>query len=156
MIGVAISAFLASHGYLAVALLVGLESIGIPLPGETALIAAAVLAGASGKLDIGLPDATGDEEYLGALQQGLHQAFDQFVPDLVIYLAGADPFEGDRLGRLKLTKEGLLARDRMVFDVCQQKRIPTAITMAGGYARNVHDMVDIQFNTISDASKRIG
>lgn len=110
----------------------------------------------AGKLDIGLPDATGDEEYLGALQQGLHQAFDQFVPDLVIYLAGADPFEGDRLGRLKLTKEGLLARDRMVFDVCQQKTIPTAITMAGGYARNVHDMVDIQFNTISDASKRIG
>lgn len=110
----------------------------------------------AGKLDIGLPDNTGDEEYLEALQQGLHQAISMFVPDLVIYLAGADPFEGDRLGRLKLTKAGLLARDRMVFDLCQVKKFPVAITMAGGYAQNVDDMVDIQFNTVSEACRRIG
>lgn len=108
----------------------------------------------TGRLDIGLDDGTGDVAYLQALHQGLKQALSEARAQLVIYLAGADPYEGDRLGRLKLTKDGLAARDRMVFDACQQHQLPVAITMAGGYAPQVHDMVDIQFATIGEATRR--
>lgn len=107
------------------------------------------------RLDIGLDDGTRDEVYLGALQQGLTQAIREAHAELVIYLAGADPFEGDRLGRLKLTKAGLLARDRMVFDFCEAAGLPVAIAMAGGYAPRVEDIVDIQFATISEAASRV-
>jgi acetoin utilization deacetylase AcuC-like enzyme len=106
------------------------------------------------RLDIGLDDGTGDEVYLAALQQGLTKAIAEAHAELVIYLAGADPFEGDRLGRLKLTKPGLLARDRMVFDACQAANLPVAIAMAGGYAPRVEDIVDIQFATIREAASR--
>ncbi len=69
----------------------------------------------------------------------------------MIYLAGADPFEGDRLGRLKLTKTGLAARDRFVLELARDHSIPVAITMAGGYAHDVNDIVDIHFSTVRTA-----
>jgi acetoin utilization deacetylase AcuC-like enzyme len=99
-------------------------------------------------LDIALQDATGDDGYLSALGQGVRTAFDQARPDLVIYLAGADPFAGDRLGRLQMTKAGLLERDRLVFEHCWQAGVPVAVAMAGGYAPVVEDIVDIHFQTV--------
>ncbi len=102
-------------------------------------------------LDIGLPDGAGDEAFLEALQGGVQQSLERARADLAIYLAGADPFHDDRLGRLALTKAGLADRDRLVFAACQQSGLPVAITMAGGYARNVEDTVDIQFQTIQFA-----
>jgi len=109
-----------------------------------------------GRLDIGLEDGTDDVEYLSALARGLDQAVSEAHAELVIYLAGADPYERDRLGRLKLTKSGLLARDKMVFDTCQAKKLPVAITMAGGYAPIMEDIVEIQSNTIREAARRSG
>ncbi|HQR05957.1 MAG TPA: histone deacetylase [Gemmatales bacterium] len=106
------------------------------------------------RLDIGLGDGTGDEEYLAALERGLEQAINEATTELVIYLAGADPYEGDRLGRLKVTKAGLVARDRMVLDKCQANLLPVAITMAGGYAPIIEDIVEIQSNTIREAAGR--
>ncbi len=99
-------------------------------------------------LDIDMPDGSGDGEYLSALSAGLEESFARARPQLAIYLAGADPFEDDRLGRLKLTKHGLLARDRMVFNKCLSQDVPVAIAMAGGYARNIADTVEIHTNTV--------
>jgi acetoin utilization deacetylase AcuC-like enzyme len=99
-------------------------------------------------LDIALEDGTGDDAYLAALDQGLCQALEVSHADLAIYLAGADPYHDDKLGRLKLTKPGLAARDRMVLHYCHDAGIPVAITMAGGYARNVEDTADIHFQTV--------
>ena len=98
--------------------------------------------------DIGLPDGSGDSDYLSALEGFLKGA-----PrvDLVIYLSGADPFEGDRLGRLALTKEGLATRDRMVLEHFRSRGIPVAVTMGGGYAENVEDIVDIHERTVLTA-----
>jgi acetoin utilization deacetylase AcuC-like enzyme len=107
-----------------------------------------------GRLDVGLSDGTGDDEYLIALERGLTRAIAEANAELVIYLAGADPYEGDRLGRLKLTKAGLLARDCLVFGHCQAAKLPIAIAMAGGYAPNVNDIVEIQANTIAEAARR--
>lgn len=107
-------------------------------------------------LDIGLDDGTGDEAYLAALENGLHEAIEHSRADLAIYLAGADPYEGDRLGRLKLTKAGLLARDRMVLQNCRDAGIPVAITMAGGYGRVISDTVEIHANTIKLAAQLSG
>lgn len=100
-------------------------------------------------LDIALPDHTGDEIYLELLQKGLQRALAESRADLAIYLSGADPYEGDRLGRMALSKAGLLRRDQMVFSACQDANLPVAVVMAGGYARDIHDTVDIQFNTIN-------
>jgi acetoin utilization deacetylase AcuC-like enzyme len=102
-------------------------------------------------LDIELPDGTGDDAYLAALEPGVCHALSAGQPDLVIYLAGADPFEGDRLGRLALTRAGLAARDRMVLSLIRDAGLPVAVTMAGGYARHIDDSVDIHFNTVSIA-----
>ena len=99
-------------------------------------------------LDIALPDGTGDKAYLDALHDGLSQSLQAVKADLAIYLAGADPFAGDRLGRLSLSKAGLLERDRMVFSACTRLGLPVAITMAGGYAKDVGDIADIHFQTI--------
>jgi acetoin utilization deacetylase AcuC-like enzyme len=104
-------------------------------------------------LDIGLPDATGDAEYLGLLEQGLCSALSASQADLAIYLAGADPFEGDRLGRLSLTKRGLAARDRLVFGLLRDAGIAVAVTMAGGYARSIEDTVEIHFSTVCTAAQ---
>jgi acetoin utilization deacetylase AcuC-like enzyme len=107
-------------------------------------------------LDIALDDGAGDDAYLAALDQGLCQALEQSHADLAIYLAGADPFYDDRLGRLKLTKAGLAARDRMVFEYCRDAGIAVAITMAGGYSRDVADTVDIHFATVRMAASYSG
>ena len=102
---------------------------------------------ASSDLDVALPDDCGDTAYLEALEQALHTLESRFEPGLVIYLAGADPHEGDRLGRLRLSFDGLEARDRRVFDWAWQKRIPLAFAMAGGYGRDLAQTVQVQVNT---------
>ncbi len=107
-------------------------------------------------LDIELADGTGDAAYLAALDHGLDQVFAQCDAQLAIYLAGADPFEDDRLGRLKLTKAGLAARDARVLTACKARGIPVAIAMAGGYARNIDDTVDIHAATIFGAAELFG
>jgi acetoin utilization deacetylase AcuC-like enzyme len=104
-------------------------------------------------LDVELPDGTGDGGYLRALEQGVCHALSAAQADLAIYLAGADPFEGDRLGRLKVTKRGLAARDRMVFELCRDAGVPVAVSMAGGYARRLEDCVDIHFVTVRTAAE---
>lgn len=102
-------------------------------------------------LDVELPDGCDDASYLHALRENLPRAITQFRPNAMIYLAGADPYEGDRLGRLKLTKAGLATRDRFVLEFARDNAIPVAVTMAGGYAHNVADIVDIHFNTVRTA-----
>jgi acetoin utilization deacetylase AcuC-like enzyme len=102
-------------------------------------------------LDIELEDGTTDEPYLETLEKALKQIFPLARADLAIYLAGADPYERDRLGRLKLTKAGLLARDQLVLGMCRAQGIPVAVTMAGGYAREVEDIVDIHLQTVRAA-----
>lgn len=104
-----------------------------------------------GDLDTGLPDGTGDGEYLTTLHRQLTAVLNLHRPDLVFYLAGADPFEGDRLGRLALTIEGLRVRDQMVFAACRSRAIPVAVTMSGGYANDIDDIVTIHVNTIREA-----
>ena len=88
-------------------------------------------------LDVALPDGTADEAYLAALEKALTEMFARFSPQLIIYLAGADPHEGDRLGRLKLTMAGLAARDRLVLQAARERSLPVAIAMAGGYGREI-------------------
>ena len=104
-------------------------------------------------LDVDLPDGCRDEEYLQALEQALAELERRFEPALVIYLAGADPHEGDRLGRLKLSWDGLEARDRRVFDWAFQRRIPLAFAMAGGYGVRIEDTVQVQLNTFRVAAQ---
>jgi acetoin utilization deacetylase AcuC-like enzyme len=104
-------------------------------------------------LDVALPDGTGDTDYLNALSEGLGQVLRQGPFDLAIYLAGADPYEGDRLGRLQLTKPGLSARDSLVLSELGKHQIPVAVAMAGGYAPNVDDIVDIHMQTIRIAAE---
>ena len=98
-------------------------------------------------LDVELPDGTGDAAYLEALERALDELGRRFEPDLLIYLAGADPHEGDRLGRLKLTFDGLEARDRRVMDWAWQRRLPLAFAMAGGYGTDMEATVQAQVNT---------
>ena len=98
-------------------------------------------------LDIGLEDGARDEQYLDALAGALPRVFAS-RPELVIYLAGADPFERDRLGGLKLTKTGLAARDRLVFETARAEGVPVATVLAGGYAAEVADTVDIHVATV--------
>jgi acetoin utilization deacetylase AcuC-like enzyme len=102
-------------------------------------------------LDVDLPDGTGDDAYLHALERALEELAHRFDPGFVIYLAGADPHEGDRLGRLKLTWDGLEARDRRVFDWAWQRGVPLAFAMAGGYGRRIEDTVQVQVNTFAAA-----
>jgi len=102
-------------------------------------------------LDIGLPDGTGDEFYLAALHQGLEKLEEQFKPDFIIYLAGADPHEGDRLGKLSITKNGMGQRDQCVFQFALDRQIPIAFSMAGGYGKEIQSTVDIHFQTIQTA-----
>jgi acetoin utilization deacetylase AcuC-like enzyme len=103
-------------------------------------------------LDASLPDGAGDTEFLTTLERALEAALDAADADLAIYLAGADPFEGDRLGRLSVTKSGLAERDRIVLEACRERAIPVAVTMAGGYAYEVGDTVDVHFQSIRRAA----
>jgi acetoin utilization deacetylase AcuC-like enzyme len=102
-------------------------------------------------LDVELDDGTGDEPYLAALAHSLDVVFEH-NPQFVFYLAGADPYEGDRLGRLKLTIDGLAARDTLVLRRCGAAAVPVAVTMSGGYAHDVDAIVAIHTNTIRIAS----
>ncbi len=106
-----------------------------------------------GDLDVALQDGAGDPIYLDALEQGIGQALDLARADLAIYLAGADPYAGDSLGRLAVSKRGLAERDRLVFDACRSAGLPLAVVMAGGYGKQVEDTVDIHFQTVSLAAK---
>ena len=106
-----------------------------------------------GDLDVPLPDGADDATFLEALGEGLKQALDASEPGLAIYLAGADPFVGDRLGRLSVTKAGLAERDRIVLDGCRERGIPVAVTMAGGYSEDVGDIVDVHFQSVGLAAR---
>jgi len=103
-------------------------------------------------LDVALPDGADDGGFLEALEDGLEKALERSGAGLAIYLAGADPYEDDRLGRLCVSKEGLAERDRLVLESCRERGIPVAVTMAGGYARKVEDTVDIHFRSIERAA----
>jgi acetoin utilization deacetylase AcuC-like enzyme len=103
-------------------------------------------------LDVALANGTGDAEYLDALARNLPQAIERANADAAIYLAGADPFSGDRLGHLALSKSGLAERDRQVIAACADHGLPLAITMAGGYANDVDDIVDIHAETVRQAA----
>lgn len=103
-------------------------------------------------LDVPLADGTDDDAFLAALSGPLDRVLELAAWDLAIFLAGADPFEDDKLGRLSVTKEGLARRDQMVLEACRKRGIPVAVTMAGGYAKDVEDTVDIHFQTIQRAA----
>lgn len=100
-------------------------------------------------LDVAVPDNAGDEHYLQLLAGALSDIGQRFDPQLVIYLAGADPFKGDRWGRVGLSKAALAERDRVVMQWCRQKGAPFVVTMAGGYANNIDDIVDIHFKSVT-------
>jgi len=99
-------------------------------------------------LDIALPDGTSDEVYLKTLEEGARHSLDTAQAELAIYLAGADPFEGDRLGRLSISKAGLAQRDRLVFAACRNRGVTVAVTMSGGYSKDINDTADIHFQTV--------
>lgn len=106
-------------------------------------------------LDVALPDGVEDDEYLAQLMMHLPPLVTRQHPDIVFYLAGADPYEGDRLGKLKLTIDGLVARDTFVFETCQSAGVPVAVSMGGGYAPDVEAIVRIHANTLREAAKRV-
>jgi acetoin utilization deacetylase AcuC-like enzyme len=99
-------------------------------------------------IDLNMMDRADDDEYLGALVPAVQKALDEFRPELLFYVGGADPFCEDQLGGLSLTKNGLKERDRRVFEEARRRGIPVATTLAGGYARRVEDTVRIHVNTI--------
>src|SRR5882672_3553227 len=104
-------------------------------------------------IDVDLPDGIGDGEYLGWLDNALSSGLRQFQPELLCYIAGADPYREDQLGGLNLTIEGLKRRDELVFRVARARGIPVMVTYAGGYARKVEDTVSIHCNTVIAAKE---
>jgi acetoin utilization deacetylase AcuC-like enzyme len=104
-------------------------------------------------IDVDLPDGTGDDDYLAWLDNALSSGLRQFEPDLLCYVAGADPYREDQLGGLSLTIEGLKKRDELVFRVARVRDIPVMVTFGGGYARNVEDTVTIHSNTVIAAKE---
>ncbi len=107
-------------------------------------------------IDVDLPDGTGDDDYLAWLDNALSSGLRQFDPELICYVAGADPYREDQLGGLALTLEGLKKRDELVFRVAKARNIPVMVTYAGGYARKVEDTVTIHCNTIIAAKEVFG
>src|SRR5215471_14824728 len=107
-------------------------------------------------IDVDLPDGTHDEDYLAWLDNALSSGLRQFEPDLICYIAGADPYREDQLGGLSLTIEGLKRRDELVFRVARARSIPVMVTYAGGYAQNVEDTVTIHCNTVIAAKEVFG
>jgi len=103
--------------------------------------------------DIGLADGIGDDEYLRRFGEALPELRERFAPDLVLYVAGADPYADDQLGGLALTREGLRARDRLLFDQFSPRRVPVAVLFAGGYAREIADTVAIHVATCLEAAR---
>nr|NDG07605.1 histone deacetylase [Oxalobacteraceae bacterium] len=106
-------------------------------------------------LDIALPDGTDDQSYLQQLDHALSILFDRFDPQLIIYLAGADPYEGDRLGRLSLSVDGLAQRDRAVLTAARARQLPVAIAMAGGYGHRIEETVAIHLQTLHIAREYV-
>jgi acetoin utilization deacetylase AcuC-like enzyme len=106
-------------------------------------------------IDIHLEDGVGDEEYLERLGEACRRAFDEFRPQLLMYVAGADPYCQDQLGGLTLTMEGLRSRDRLVLSLAREHNTPVAITLAGGYAMDVADTVTIHTNTARVAAETL-
>ena len=104
-------------------------------------------------VDLNMADRVDDAEYLDALIPAVQKALDEFQPDILFYVGGADPYCEDQLGGLALTKEGLKRRDRQVFEEARRRKIPVATTLAGGYARRVEDTVRIHVNTILAAKE---
>jgi acetoin utilization deacetylase AcuC-like enzyme len=104
-------------------------------------------------LDVELEDGTGDDTYLRLLDAHLPAVLDGHRPDLAFYLAGADPYANDRLGRLQLSMAGLAERDRRVFERCAAAGVPVAVVMSGGYAPDIDDIVEIHTNTIRIAAR---
>jgi len=104
-------------------------------------------------IDVDLPDGIGDADYLAWLDNALSSGLRQFEPDLLCYIAGADPYRDDQLGGLSLTIEGLKKRDELVFRVARARNIPVMVTYAGGYAKNVEDTVTIHCNTVIAAKE---
>ncbi len=104
-----------------------------------------------GNQDINLPDGTGDEAYLAALESAVAKILTDFQPGLVFYLAGVDPHERDRLGRLRLTHAGLRRRDELVLQACRDANIPVAITLGGGYGKDLLDTIEAHCNTVRAA-----
>jgi acetoin utilization deacetylase AcuC-like enzyme len=104
-------------------------------------------------IDVDLPDGIGDDEYMGWLDNALSSGLRQFAPDLLCYIAGADPYREDQLGGLALTIEGLKKRDELIFRVAKDRGIPVMVTFAGGYARKVEDTVTIHTNTVIAAKE---
>jgi acetoin utilization deacetylase AcuC-like enzyme len=104
-------------------------------------------------IDINLPDEIGDDDYLAWLDNALSSGLRQFDPDLLCYIAGADPYREDQLGGLSLTIDGLKKRDELVFRVAKARGIPVMVTLAGGYARDVEDTVTIHCNTVIAATE---
>jgi len=101
-------------------------------------------------LDVGLPDGCEDQAYLDILERHLADVLECSDPDLVLYLAGADPYAGDRFGRLRLSRAGLRERDRMVFQACRSRGLPVVMTLSGGYALDVTDIAQIHADTLSE------
>jgi acetoin utilization deacetylase AcuC-like enzyme len=104
-------------------------------------------------LDLEMPDGTGDDAYLSAVEEGVRRAIAAAGADIALYLAGADPYAGDRLGRMAVSIAGLAERDRIVLGLCREAGLPVAITMAGGYAPNVEDIVRIHAQTVKTAKE---
>lgn len=109
-----------------------------------------------GDHDVGLPDGCGDGEYLAALQQCLEPLLVRARPDVVYYLAGADPYAGDRLGRLALSLDGLARRDRLVTAACRHRRLPLVLAMAGGYAPSLEDIAGIHARSVATVVEYYG
>jgi acetoin utilization deacetylase AcuC-like enzyme len=108
------------------------------------------------RLDVELPDGAGDAVYLAALDAHLDRVFDEAAPELVFYLAGADPYAGDRFGRLGVSIDGLRQRDRRVFAACRRRGLPVVVTLAGGYAERLDDIVTIHANTVQELRAACG
>ena len=100
--------------------------------------------------DVELADGTGDREYLALLDRHIGEVLDEARADLVFYLAGSDPYAGDRFGRLRLSKEGLARRDRAVFTACRARRLPVILAMSGGYAPDLADIAEIHATSVSE------
>jgi acetoin utilization deacetylase AcuC-like enzyme len=104
-----------------------------------------------GSLDIELPDGTGDHDYFSALEPAVSRILSEFQPGLAFYLAGVDPHADDRFGRLRLTHDGLRRRDELVLRACRDAAVPVAITLGGGYGRNIENTVEAHCNTLRAA-----
>jgi acetoin utilization deacetylase AcuC-like enzyme len=110
----------------------------------------------SSSLDLNLPDGIGDDEYLACLGNAMSMGLSRFRPELISYVAGADPYRDDQLGGLSLTIEGLKARDAFVFRLAKAEGIPVMVTFAGGYAHKLEDTVTIHSNTVVAAKEIFG